>query len=223
MGKVAIIIAAGEQTRWNNYLGIRKHFIKIDGEPIIKRTIRLLNESGTTPHVVGRDQTYDLPGSKLFLPEFNSKNFGVDKFLNSKELWSQSERTIVFYGDVYFSDKAMKTILEYEPREWTLFGREGASEITGTGHGECFAQSFYPEHLKQHEKALHEVIALERENRITRSGGWEHYRQMAGYANTSPISHVVGRNFVEINDWTDDFDEPAEYEEYMKRYEKSKK
>ena len=34
-------MADGEGKRWGNYLGIPKHLIEIDGEPIIKRTVRL--------------------------------------------------------------------------------------------------------------------------------------------------------------------------------------
>ncbi|GAG87713.1 unnamed protein product, partial [marine sediment metagenome] len=40
----AIIIADGKGDRWNNYLGVAKHFIEIEGETIIERTIRLIKK-----------------------------------------------------------------------------------------------------------------------------------------------------------------------------------
>ena len=33
----AIIIAAGEEARWDNFSGVHKHMIEVDGEPIIHR------------------------------------------------------------------------------------------------------------------------------------------------------------------------------------------
>ena len=39
-----IIMCDGKGTRWKNYKDIPKHFVKINGEPLIKRTVRQLNE-----------------------------------------------------------------------------------------------------------------------------------------------------------------------------------
>ena len=39
-----IIMADGKGTRWNNYNDIPKHFIKMDGETLLERTVRLLRE-----------------------------------------------------------------------------------------------------------------------------------------------------------------------------------
>lgn len=81
----AIIIAAGDGTRWGNYLDRPKHFIEIDGETILHRTVRLLNENGITDvHVVGgRDPRYLIAGSELYLPNLNPDNGGADKFLST--------------------------------------------------------------------------------------------------------------------------------------------
>jgi choline kinase len=85
----AIIIAAGEATRWGNYLGVPKHLIPIDGEPIAKRTIRLLKDRGVSDiFLVGLDSDlYRLTGSKFYLAKKNPEYAGADKFLSSKELW----------------------------------------------------------------------------------------------------------------------------------------
>src|SRR5690606_1796938 len=112
----AIIIAAGKGSRWNNYNGIDKHFLEIDGEPIIHRTVRLLNENGVDDvYVVGKDDRYKISGSQLYIPTLNPANYDADKFLSSKDLWLRDEgRTIVFYGDVYFTEMAIKTILDFK-------------------------------------------------------------------------------------------------------------
>ena len=40
-----IIMADGKGTRWQNYNDIPKHFIEINGEKIIERTVRLLRDN----------------------------------------------------------------------------------------------------------------------------------------------------------------------------------
>lgn len=216
-----IIIAAGKETRWNKYKGISKHFIEIDGEPIIKRTVRLAKQYTDDIYVVGKDKRYNIPDSKLFIPKFNKYNYDADKFLNSEELWNTEGRTVVLYGDVYFTDQAMKSIMEYEGREWKLFGRFEKSDITGTPYGECFAQSFYPEDIKKHKLALLYIADLKSRNKIIRCGGWEHYRVMSNNGEYGPRVKK-DEYFFEIDDWTDDFDSPQDYEVWLSRYKKHK-
>lgn len=38
-----IIACSGGGTRWENYLNTKKHLIKIGNEPLLDRTIRLIN------------------------------------------------------------------------------------------------------------------------------------------------------------------------------------
>jgi len=53
-----IIMADGKGTRWNNFNNIPKHFIEINGEKIIFRTVRLLNETGVEDSPISA-WTYD--------------------------------------------------------------------------------------------------------------------------------------------------------------------
>lgn len=41
------ILANGKATRWENYMGVDKQLIVIDGEPLLNRTVRLLKENET--------------------------------------------------------------------------------------------------------------------------------------------------------------------------------
>lgn len=216
----ALIIAAGEATRWNGYLGTRKHFIRIDDEPIIERTGRLLRENGIGALAVVKPEDYNkFQGFKSFAPvvaSLDPTNGDADKFLSSRELWSEDERTVIFYGDVFFTEEAIKKIVEYKGKEWTLFGRAGGSTITGSIYGECFAISFYPKDRKKSLKALESIANDWRTGRLKRCGGWEFYRKIVGIPITE--SHRITTNFVEINDFTEDFDYPEDYDEFIKRY-----
>lgn len=222
MNTRAIIICAGEASRWDNYLNTPKHLITIEGERLLDRTVRLLNERGVKEvYVVVKRITkeYQTKGATQWVAKLNpEENVDADKFLSSKELWNPKGRTLVFYGDCYFTEEAMDTIVGFEKREWTLFCRPNASEITGTPWGECFAQSFYPEHLESHETSLHYIARLYKEKVITRCGGWEHYRAMTGRTGRKVrLPHVMTTNYVEIDDWTDDFDYPKDLDTWLER------
>lgn len=219
---IGIIICAGEASRWGNYLNTPKHLIEIEGERLLDRTVRLLKERGIKEiYIVVKSikPEYAVKGAAQVVADLNpQENVDADKFLSSKAFWNQKGRTLVFYGDCYFTDEAMDTIVNFESDEWTLFCRPNASEITGTPWGECFAQSFYPKDIERHEAMLHYVAHLFKQGIISRCGGWEHYRAMTGRTDKAVRSpHKMTTNYVEINDWTDDFDYPKDYESWIKR------
>lgn len=221
----AIIICAGEGTRWGNYLNVPKHLIELEGERLIDRTVRLLKERNIENiYIVTKefDPRYFVEGAKQVPADLKPELYAdADKFLSSRSCWNHEEgRTIVLYGDCYFTDAAMDTIVNFEKREWTLFCRTTQSSITGTPWGECFAQSFYPEHIEKHEEMLKYVGKLHRDKVIKRCGGWEHYGAMMGRRGSGVLqSHKkMTTNYVEINDFTDDFDYPGDLDSWkMKR------
>lgn len=208
-----IIIAAGEATRWNNYGGTTKHMAVLNGEPIIMRAIRLLEENGVKDvHVVSKSYVIT-PGINNYRPKLNDANFDADKFLSSRELWNKSGRTIIVYGDVYFSEAAIKTILSDDSKDWRLFCRPTASEITGTPYGECFAVSFYPHDHKYCYATLRQLVYLYRGKALNRIGGWEWARVIAGIKPSKLKKHREDLPlYVTIDDETDDIDYPEDYE-----------
>jgi len=220
----AIIIAAGKATRWNDYKKTNKHFIEIDHEPILHRTVRLLRENHVDDiWIIGKDKQYKTEGSNLYIPKFTKEYGDADKFLSSRELWSKEGKTLVIYGDVYFTEDAIQQIVHYRHEDWLLFARPFGSRLTGKGCGECFAQTFYPNHLDAHEKALWKLVEYYKEKRLLRIGGWEHYRIMIGLPEDIIHKQMIGDRFVEINDWTDDFDRPEDFENFIRRYKVAKK
>jgi CTP:molybdopterin cytidylyltransferase MocA len=218
----AIIICAGEAARWGNYLNTAKHLVLIDGEPILYRLVRLLRDRGVTDiYIVSKDDPrYKVDGASQFVARLNyEENADADKFLSSKELWSKEGRTVVFYGDTYFTDEAIETIVSHEGKDWVLFCRPKASDITGSPWPECFAQSFYPHQIQQHEAALHRIACLYKQGRLKRCGGWEHYRVMAGI--NPKKRKEFGKRLIVIDDFTDDFDYPKDYDEFILRHNRA--
>lgn len=214
-----IIIAAGEATRWGNHLGVPKHFAPINGEPIIRRTVRQLRERGVAQddiYVVSKD--YELSGCVNVYPKLNYKdNDDADKFLSSRQYWDAKGRTVVMYGDVYFSEEAIDIILEDRRKSWTLFCRPTANEKYHYPYGECFAVSMYPSSYDKAEKMLHRIAEEKKAGRIKRCGGWEWARAMA---NMNLTKHYNELNvYTIINDVTNDVDFPDDYERLRKAVE----
>lgn len=211
-----IIICAGDAKRWGNHLGVPKHLITLEGEVILERLVKQLSRCDDNEiHVVVKedDERYRVPGSSLYIADLNPDNVDADKFLSSQQLWSRKGRTVVFYGDVWFSDTAIEAIINYKKEDWVLFGRSTRSKITGCAWGECFAQSFYPEGIEEHKANLFKIANAYKNKEIKRCGGWEHYRAMVGL----PLKeHKITKRFYTIDDWTDDFDTPKDYERWVK-------
>lgn len=214
----AIVIADGEGSRWQGHLGIDKHFIEIGGEKIIERTERLLHNKVDNLYIV--KSNYTPKHGKVFGPKHEPENYDADKFLNSKLLWNPQGRTIVLYGDVYFTNDAIDQILKYKEPQWVLWCRPTPSELTGKQWGECFAQSFWFGDTLEHNAALRRVVNLYKTGIIRRCGGWEHYRAMLRLPDNLINEHLYGPRMKVIDDWTEDFDHPFDYDRFIERFNK---
>lgn len=214
-----IIIAAGDATRWNNYMGVTKHYAVIKGEPIIERTVRLLLERGQSDIWVA-SKDYGIDGAHNYRPKLNSRNHDADKFISSNELWHDKKRTIVIYGDVYFSEAGIDAILNHDTALYRLFCRPTGNEDLGYPYGECFAISFHPQDHKLLMYNLKRLVHLYRADVVSRIGGWELTRLMANV----PIGEIDDHkdwlvNYFVIDDETNDVDYPSDYENVKKAVE----
>jgi len=220
-----LILCAGDGIRWDNYLGVPKWLAPVDGVPILHRTVALLKERGVTDiRVVARpgdEQAAQVPGATVERARLDPNNYEADRFVSSRHLWSDQGRTLILYGDVYYTDNAMDTIVD-DPAaggEWRVYGRPKASKITGCTHGELFGFSWRPEHHAQVDDRLAYVIGLRRGGVINRALGWELFRALCGHTGAS-VRSPKGTPFdriVKIDDWTDDFDKPKNYDTWIYR------
>ncbi len=113
-----IIMASGEGKRWNNYLGVPKHLIEINGETLLERTTRLLKENGVNDFVItGNDERYSKYGK---LVSQSDNECEVDRFEESIVDGS----VCYLYGDVYYTDQAIKTIINNKTNDVEFFGSE---------------------------------------------------------------------------------------------------
>lgn len=214
-----LILAAGIGYRWHDHLGIPKQLLRLDGEQIIHRTARQLHERGEHDvWIVGPDdERYRTPHATLWTPQqVEITKTQVDKFLSSREAWNTGGPTVFMWGDVWWSDAGMDSLVGYNGDDpWQVWYRPAASTVTGCGNGEMFAHRFDADHHADEEIACARVVDLHRRGMIPwlNTGGWSHYRSML----MLPDSQVHGwttpnhDHVTIIDDWTDDFDAPGDY------------
>lgn len=206
-----LIIAAGDGSRWGNYLGVPKHLVNIEGEILLNRTCRQFLRYSSDVVVVGPDDRYSVQGTKLFIPDMSERR-ELDKFASSMSEWNEHGKTILVYGDVYFTDEAVEAIMSHG-EDWRYFCRSKASSITGKNCKEIFAISLDSADLELFKKAITKLLPL---SGVT--GGWTLFRELTlGDPLVSPKDNRIfeyGRH-VEIDDWTEDFDYPADLNNWL--------
>lgn len=189
-----VIMCAGNGTRWNNYLGIPKHLIEINGETLLGRTTRLLKENGITDYIItGNDERYKQYGTLIAQ---TCNDCEIDRFEESVV----KNEVCYLYGDVYYTEEAIKTIIYTDTDDILFFGNNDeifAIKIKNT-------QKFFKHKNIVKEKYLKEDI--------WRCIGWEVYRSLN---NISFDKHEIKNMFVKILDETNDIDYPEDYENFV--------
>ena len=193
-----IIMAAGAGTRWNNYLGVPKHLIEINGETLLGRTTRLLKENGVEDYII----TCADPRYKQYGPTSPQSHHDceIDRFEESLV----DGPVCYLYGDVYYTENAIKTIVETQTDDILFFGHEY----------EIFAIKIVNREL--FFKCKTTVKHLYLTHQINRCIGWEVYRCMH---HIPYEEHYITDRYVKILDGTDDIDYPYEYEAFKKKWE----
>lgn len=213
-----IIQCAGEGSRWGNHLGVQKHHIAIDGETILNRTCRLLNNHiHTHDHIIVSGIQSNIDGVTSIIPKTNIDEDAY-KFLSVEDYWSTDGYTTILFGDVFFSDEAINTIVNWNDNNYAFFGRYGKHKYTNCKIGEIFALKFHYSHNKLMHDAMIATIKERHAGKAKNSGGWRCYRYLQGI----PLEdHSLKNNFISIDDITDDFDHPRDYDRWMKAYRKT--
>jgi hypothetical protein len=222
-----IILCAGRQTRWKRSLK-QKYLVPIGDEPLLHNTIRRFRIG--TPDldivVVLHPDAPDIERDDVgvFRPP-RDQLCDEHKITSSLPVWAPDHNILVF-GDVFFTDAAIYKILANDADEIIWFGRPGASALTGSKYQEIFGLSFPTTHAVRLVKAAQRIRTAFRMRRLSRAKAWEVYWLVNGYPpyRVSPGGRIrlpkpgvnIERNFVVIDDLTDDFDTPVEYMNWLK-------
>lgn len=183
----AIITAAGHASRWNNYKGVRKHLVEVQGERLIDRTVRMLRERGISDIVITAPP--DSPGYHVCGVTVHEKQPGaaeVDRFLPSS-LWQG--QTLFVFGDGYYTDEWMDEIVDdaSTAETWRFYVRLRRFEWQGWERNRAVHGAVFPESTHQYAKeCINALIAMQKRGQIQRSIGLDLYRYMCG----EPVSVI---------------------------------
>lgn len=195
-----IIMADGKGSRWKNYLGVPKHFAEIEGEPIIQRTVRLLqSHTGDRDElmVTSHNPEYDFPGIRRYEPLDN--HYEVDKF--TRELIVDG--CCFLFGDTFYTEETMEEILHHEMESELLFFGNMKS-IVGVRVGSAEAMIHHTDRVR----------ALFIDGKIEKCKGWQVYQSYTGQDFNEPAA--LGKDFILVGTETLDVNTPAEYLEMQR-------
>lgn len=191
-----------------------RQLAKINGEPLVKRTIRLLKENGVKDILItSHDKRFDDLGAKRYEPKYNSykgkeqTGYWLDAF--PRELIT--EPITFLLGDVYFSEEAIKTIVNSETDSILFFctdKKQGYSDKYIKHHDEPFGFKVVDHNLfKKHIELVKKMYDEKKTGRHPIA--WELYRSINGL---DVNKHELTTNYIAINDETCDIDRVEDIE-----------
>ena len=188
-----VIMADGQGTRWNNYMGVPKHLALVDGEPVIGRTVRLLREVADDPEVIitSHDERYEFPGAVRHEPENNI--YEIDRF--TAEL--VCDDMCFLYGDTVYDKDVLADIAASETDDILFYGNRKSVVAVRIGNAEFFRKHF------------DRVRNLFIEGEIDKCKGWQIYQSVTGQNLTE--RPVIGDRFRVVDERTTDINTPEEY------------
>lgn len=167
-----------------------KQLLKVNGEVIIERTIRLLKENGVEPIVCSSNPLFDKYGRL----DYDSSGPWVNAFplIN--------EDVCFIFGDVYFSPEAIKTIVETDTDSIEFFA---SAPPFAPEYPKRWAEPFAfkvkdADHFYKSIQAVKEHMSYFKRHPIA----WELWQVIKG----TPINHIDYTNYTIINDYTCDID-----------------
>lgn len=194
-----VIMADGKGSRWNDFMGHKKHDISISGETLLERTVRLVHKFDNSAEVIitSHDKSVDIPGAIRYEPKNNVLE--IDRF--TAELIGDD--MCFLYGDVLYSEEAVRVIVGSRGREPLLFcGSEKSICAVLVRDGELFRGLYL------------EIRRLFLEGKISECKGWQVYHLYAGL----PLeSRETGPDYIFVDSFTRDFNTPGDYLEFTSR------
>lgn len=203
-----IILCGGDYEKFDT----PKQLYKVNGERIVDRTIRLLKEYGI-------DKVYISSNNPLFdtcdaIRLENKNNTYILTKHGEKGNWLDAyypveEPVCYLYGDVYYSENAIETIVNYKSNKNIFFGSKDAKNVFHQNWGEPFG--YKVNDYKTFFKGIKDVLVLKEKGLIKREPvSWELYRYLNGL--DINIQRVLDDTYIVIDDGTIDIDSPDDIE-----------
>lgn len=216
----ALVLAHGNGDRWHGHLGGPKQLVvEVDGEAVLARTVRQLRDRDVAPVlIVAPDERFALGAPVVSLANPFPTGCDQDKFFATAHLWNPHGRTTIFWGDCYYTDQAMDMIVAHNLPGLHYFRRPWPSTLTGHAWDESFAVTFTPDTHPHVLAAAARVTDLWARGLLRATHIRTHYAAALGFADheLDDVARLVDTpHQTVVDDWTDDFDRPEDYERWQ--------
>jgi hypothetical protein len=200
-----IIMCGGQYQRWST----PRQLLKVNGEVILERTIRLLRENGVKDIAISSNNSiFGVWGLPLLMHENSYNANGYDNFTGywCDAFYPTNEEVCYIFGDVYFSPEAIKTIVETDTDDIEFFA---SAPPFPPEYQKPWAEPFAlkvknTEHLKN---AISLTKQYQDQGLFKRKPiMWELWQVIQA----TPLNQINYHNYTVINDYTCDIDYPEE-------------
>lgn len=200
-----IIMCGGIYQKWQT----PRQLTLIDGEMLIERTIRQLKAHGITDIAISStNPVFEQFGVPVLHHEnsYNAREYNDFDGYWCDAFYPTEEPTCYIFGDVIFTDNAIKTIVDTWTDDIQFFA---SAPPFVPGYKKTSAEPFAlkvvnTKHLKQAIKTVKELDKQQAFNR--KPIMWELWQVIKN----TPINKIDYTNYVIINDTTCDIDDPEE-------------
>ena len=183
----------------------------INGETLLERTIRLLKENGVDDILISSN---DSQFEKYGIVIYHENSY---KYVNEKsegywiDAYYPTDKPVIYlHGDVYYSEDAIKKILNLNPSVNTFIGNEIARNKEHKNWGEPFG--WIVVNQKEFREGINKTKKLQDEGKLERGYAisWELYRVLN---NLDPNKQYINdETYLSIDDETIDIDAPWQIE-----------
>lgn len=206
-----IIMCGGSYRGWET----PKHLLRIHGETIVERTIRLLREAGVADIAISaNDPRFEHFGVSVLHHEnrYDVKAYNDFEGYWCNAFWPTDEPVCYIFGDVVFSPAAIRKIVETETDDIEFFA---SAPPFAKEYRKPWAEPFAfkvvnQQHLKEAIQATKEFDLIGLFSR--KPLAWEFWNVIKGL----DLNGIDFSSYTVINDYTCDIDNQEEIEELRK-------
>jgi hypothetical protein len=222
-GKMKYIIMCGGD--YSKKFETPKQLLKVNGEIIVERTIRLLKENGIKDIAISTNNpAFDYLNVPILHHQNEYTCWQEGNNRKSKNTWLQAyypakEPCCYLHGDVYFSEEAIKTIVNTKVKDTMFFCipdiQDGRKDKTNPKGREPLA--YKVENMPLFRKAVDDLLNMVEEGKFAKGVepiSWHVYRYLHGLDLCFDSKNNGGANdifktkgdYIAIDDYTTDID-----------------